>query len=264
MKRLIGTITKILMFFFGWAILISIGVFIFPSDNPAIWRFWAEFIPFIIIILFSILFWFIEKRSFPLMEWNNPLKNILLGIIVGAFWIGIPIVALYVGNVITFEGTNKIAMPLLWGISCLLNVIMQELLVRGYIYQLIKHKYTLTAAIIVTTVIFTVLHAGAFEEGIIPDLCVVTMSLAMSVVMEYTESLLAPILMHFIWNCVGALIFNVVMLADDYPHYFNSVFSGHRILTGGSCFIEGSIVVLVVNLVLFDIFIFMLRKKHKS
>lgn len=84
----------------------------------------------------------------------------------------------------------------------------------------------------------------------------------MSFAMKYTESLLAPILMHFIWSCVGALIFNVVALADDYPHYFNAVFSGHKLLTGGSCFIEGSIVVLVVNLVMISIFIFVLRKKH--
>ncbi len=64
----------------------------------------------------------------------------------------------------------------------------------------------------------------------------------MTAVLEYTESLVAPIVIHFLWNGVS--------LAEDYPHLFNRVISGNSILSGDNCKIEGSIVVLFMNLIL--------------
>ena len=102
-------------------------------------------------------------------------------------------------------------------------------------------------ATIVTTGIFTMLHGGAVEAGIIPVLNVLTMSVFMTVLLEWTTSIWAPIMAHYLWNAVGSLVFNVVLLADDYPHIFTAVFLGNDIISGGVCRIEGSIWVLIVN-----------------
>lgn len=67
---------------------------------------------------------------------------------------------------------------------------------------------------------------------------------------------------HFIWNAVGALILNEGSLADDYPHVLCTVFVGNDILSGGACKIEGSIVVLIVNVVF--IALFMVLIKHRA
>jgi len=131
MKKLLITLLKIIIFFIGWAVLI--GVLDVPSNQPAIWRFWAEFIPFMVMVVFSILFWLIEKRNVPIIKWNSPVKNIIIGILAGACWILIPILILKITGTITFTGSNSINMLPVWLFSCLLNVIMQELLVRGYI-----------------------------------------------------------------------------------------------------------------------------------
>ena len=213
-----------------------------------IWRFYAELVPFIIITVVTVVFWLIERRKFPVIQFKQPLKNILIGVIVGCIWIVVPVVVLKIIGVLSFNGTNVVSSLWLWAFSCMINVIMQELLVRGYIYQLLKYNYTKIHSIIVTTVLFTVLHGGAFEEGIIPVLCVITMSLFMSLVMEYTESLIAPILLHFAWNFIGAIIFNTIALASDYPHIFNANFNGNKIITGSNCLIEGSVIVLEFSL----------------
>lgn len=55
------------------------------------------------------------------------------------------------------------------------------------------------------------------------------MSLFVTAVLEYTESLIAPIVIHFLWNGVGAIILGGVSLAEDYPHMFNMVISGNSI-----------------------------------
>ncbi len=141
---------------------------------------------------------------------------------------------------------------------------MQELLVRGYLYQMLKQKHNIIVATIVTTILFTALHGGAFEAGIIPVLNVLTMSLLMIVVLEYSGSIIAPIIMHFLWNGIGALVLGGVSLADDYPNLFVTTFTGSDILSGGICKIEGSIIVLIVNVILIAFFIFIQKKKNIS
>ena len=84
----------------------------------------------------------------------------------------------------------------------------------------------------------------------------------MTVTLEYTGSIVAPVIMHSIWNSVGAIILGGVSLAEDYPHLLNVTFRGNNILSGGVCKIEGSIVVLAVNILM--VFVFILLKKKKA
>ena len=54
---------------------------------------------------------------------------------------------------------------------------MQELLIRGYLYQLIKENYNVITSTIITTTLFTLMHGGVLTYGIIPILNIITMSL---------------------------------------------------------------------------------------
>ena len=143
------------------------------------------------------------------------------------------------------------------------NTIMQELLIRGYLYQLIKAQYSTAAAAIATTALFTFLHGGALEAGIIPTLNVVTMSLLMGLVLEYTQSLLAPMVMHFLWNCIGGILLGGVSLAEDYPQLCRTEFTGPVLLSGGAPKMEGSIVVFLLNLLLIAVFAALLKKRKQ-
>ena len=89
------------------------------------------------------------------------------------------------------------------------------------------------------------------------------MSLLMTVVLEYTQSLLTPIIMHFLWNSVGAIVLGGVSLADDNPNLLTATFSGNALLSGGIYKMEGSIIVSFVNIVLICLFVFLLIKQKK-
>ena len=167
-------------------------------------------------------------------------------------------------RVIHIDGENQISMLWLWLFSAFINSVMQEVLVRGYLYQMIKNNYNIVVAVLISTGLFTFAHGGAFEAGILPVLNVITMSLFVTAVLEYTESLVAPIVIYFLWNGVGAIILGGVSLAEDYPHLFNMVISGNSILSGGSCKIEGSIVVLVMNFTLIFGFVMAKKKRDKN
>ena len=258
MKKIASTIIKFIGYFLGWAVLTSI-LPLSSSGEPAIWRLWAEIMPLLAIIAFTLIFWLIERKNVELHLFDNPVKGMVLGVITGIVWLAVPVLVMYIAKIIHFDGTNSIKLFPVWLSAAFLNVIMQELLVRGYLYQMIKQKHNIVAATIVVTVLFTALHGGAFEAGVVPVLNVLTMSLLMTVVLEYSGSIIAPTIMHFLWNGIGALVLGGVSLADDYPNLLITSFTGNEILSGGVCKIEGSIIVLFVNMIL--IFLFMFLKK---
>ncbi len=260
MKKLGLTILKLLVFFLGWAVLASVLPLPSPED-AAIWRLWAEIVPLAAIVVWTALFWIVEKRTVPLRLYQRPLRGIAIGCIAGAVWLGGTLVLMLLTGTASFDGVNSVPRFAVWVLAAFLNVIMQEMLVRGYLYQMLKQNYNLAAAAVVSTALFTALHGGAFEAGLVPVLNVLTMSLLMTAVLEYTGSLVAPVVMHFFWNGVGCLLLGGVSLADDYPHLLNMTFSGSTLLSGGVYKMEGSVLVLGLNVLLTALFVVLWRRK---
>ena len=169
MKKIGITVIKSLGFFLGWAILVSI-LPLSSSKEPAIWRLWVEITPLLAIVAFTLGFWLAEKKDVKLHLFDNPAKGVVLGVITGIVWLAIPVFVMYAAKIIHFDGTNFINLFPVWMLAVFLNTIMQELLVRGYLYQMLKQKHNIIVAAIVTTILFTALHGGAFEAGVIPVL----------------------------------------------------------------------------------------------
>lgn len=259
MKKFLVTLLKAAIFFIGWALCVGIGDI--PSSEPAFWRLGAEALPLVYIAAFTLVFWLVEKRKIRVVSFQKPTLNIGVGLGAGTLWLGITIAVLCLTGNLSFTDANSVPYLAVWMLACFLNVIMQELLVRGYLYQLIRSNYSAAAAIIVTTALWTLMHAGAFEAGIVPVLNVITTNLLLSVVFEYTGSILAPILMHSIWNEVGALLLGCDSLAEDYPHLLNAVLGENTLISGGSYQIAGSIVVLILNVLLTGTFLLLMRRK---
>lgn len=263
MKKVLSVSIKTIIFFVGWAICVSV-IPIPDTASAVIWRFWAELIPLLSVIAITLIFWLADQKKIRLHLTGKPVYNIILGGVTGTIWLGASVGILSILGVVQIEGKNQIAMLWLWLLAAFLNTVMQEMLVRGYLYQMIKNNGSIAAAIIVSTGLFTFAHGGAFEAGILPVLNVITMSLFMTAVLEYTGSLIAPIVIHFLWNGVGAIILGGVSLAEDYPHLFDMTIHGNPILSGGSCKIEGSIIVLFMNLAFLIGFVAAKKRKDRN
>lgn len=263
MKRLISTMLKTVIFFIGWAILISFTPDI-QTNNQALLRLWWEITPLAVVVLFTVIFVsVIEMGKIRIPIASRIFKNSLIGVGISVLWLGSVVGVLLLTKTMDIKGHNNIDYIWIWMLASLLNVAMQELLVRGYLYQLWKHKYNVITATILTTILFTAMHGGAFEAGIIPVLNVVSMSIFVTLLLEYTGTILAPIIAHFIWNTIGAIIFGGVSLPSDYPTLLKSTFQGNPLLSGGIYKLEGSIIVLVVNLLLIT-YLFILNKRMSS
>lgn len=60
-KKIVNTTLKTVLFFIGWAVLCAF-IPLLNTDNAAIWRLWAEITPLIAIIVFTLVFWLIERN----------------------------------------------------------------------------------------------------------------------------------------------------------------------------------------------------------
>lgn len=223
MKKFFVNFFKVLLFFLLWST--SLNFLDVESSNPVWWRFWAEMTPFFSVVFFTVIFTFFDKNRLFIPLKENFLKTSLYGMIIGFVWIIVPLAILILSNSIKIIRENPVANLEIWILSAFINVLMQEILVRGYIYQLLKKQYSRFVSIIISTLIFTLFHAGAFIEGIVPVLNVITMSVFMSFLYEYKNSLLAPVMAHSIWNIIGGIILGTVSLASDYPNLFSVIYN---------------------------------------
>ncbi len=261
MRTFIKLILKILMFFISWIVL-AILIPIPEGISDVWWRFTAELVPFLAIVILTYVFNRFEKDRLSIIHFEEPIKQTLTGMLLGLIWFYIPFLLLNSLGYFEITDRSQIHMLGIWVISAFINSIMQELLVRGYLYQLVKRKYNIWPASIVSTLLFTLMHGGAFEAGPIAVINVITMSILMTIILECSNSLVIPIIMHFIWNSLGGIIFGTVSLADDYPHLYNIEITGNPIISGGSFKMEGSIFVFIINIIMIGIAYYLYNKRE--
>ena len=90
MKKLIEVSLKSIIFFIGWTICASV-IPIPDIDNAALWRFFAELIPFLAIVVMSVIFWFVDRKKTKLHLTQRPVYSSVLGGTVGLSWLGISV-----------------------------------------------------------------------------------------------------------------------------------------------------------------------------
>ena len=134
MKKVLSVSIKTIIFFVGWAICVSV-IPIPDTASAVIWRFWAELIPLLSVIAITLIFWLADQKKIRLHLTGKPVYNIILGGVTGTIWLGASVGILSILGVVQIEGKNQIAMLWLWLLAAFLNTVMQEMLVRGYLYR---------------------------------------------------------------------------------------------------------------------------------
>ena len=267
MKEAVKTFAKFLVFFLVWALGISLVFTVYEkppiiANNHAMLRLYWEAVPLAMVVLCTALAVnYVEKKKITVIITKKPIRDTVLGIAFGTGWVAFVVVVLMVLGSLTFEGTSRVSALAVWGLALFLNTMMQELLVRGYLFSMVQHAYNSTVAVIATTILFLALHGGASGVSVVAVLNVLTMSVFVSLLLLWSEGLWASIVAHYIWNLMVGIVINGIVLAEDYPSIRQVSLQGTPLVTGGAAKIEGSIVVLGINLVLIGAILVMLRRK---
>lgn len=196
---------------------------------------------------------FVDKRRLSSLGFSGRLFDLLIGAVLGAAILCAPL------GVLVAMGAARVA-PDLAGFSanglaiglivCFFNVVTQEALVRGYMFQELWAKFGPWAAAIVTTIIFVALHANPISrgaQGLIAGANILLASLLLSLAYMRTGQLWLAIGIHLGWNGLQGPVLGINVTGNDltFGHWSVFQFPGDAMLTGGDMGVEGGLIGLI-------------------
>ncbi|GGG91072.1 CPBP family intramembrane glutamic endopeptidase [Paenibacillus radicis (ex Gao et al. 2016)] len=166
------------------------------------------------------------------------------------------------------EWNSQLTKALLKGLLLFIFVaVSEEVYSRGYVQGLIRYHYGSKAAIIVTSLLFALLHSmnpGIFESPL-PIINLILAGVIFGIARELTGGLWWPIGMHLTWNYLQGNIygFNVSgTIMDDSILYATD--KGPAWLSGASFGIEGSLISIIMLLAGITAVYFLYRRKSRA
>lgn len=189
-------------------------------------------------------------------------RKISIGLLLGAVGIGVPSALLLLSRELGVRTTppgswlNAAAFDVAF---FLLAAAMEELVVRGYLFSLMRRRWGWKTAVIATSLLFGTLHLFNPGADFTSMLNVTLAGLFLAIVLLVTKSLYAAIAAHFAWNWTMAAIFHSVVsgAAIPAPNYA-TVDNGPDWLTGGVWGPEGGAAATAAMLILI---VFLYRKR---
>ncbi len=254
---------KSLVFLLVWAIPLSLFIVPFQAQieqmqqtNPPLAQLCLEFVSALSIVFAAFLLTvLIDKRSFVSLgfEPTHFFRDITLGILIGLSWLAASGCILWFCGWVLPQQSNPISLSMLTmgGVALFLNVVTQEMLVRSYIFQTIRTHFSVTAAVILSSLLFVLFHAGAIKGSWLAALNVFEAGILFGVAYAVSKNLWLPIGIHFAWNfALGPLL--GLSLSGQNPFRVNWQFiklDGPSIFTGGTFGLEGSIIVTATTVI---------------
>ena len=210
----------------------------------------------------------IEKRSLDAiwLPFNaGAVRMTLLGTLLGAVPICLVVLAAVVGGYGEVRWTGPTGTALLnilvpSVIATFLLAGWEELVLRGYLLRQFALGLNPVAAIVITGVLFGLMHAGnpgANPEGL---LYTAVGGILMGWLVFRFGSLWLLIGYHFAWNATGASVFGLELSGlDDQAGLFVTTLSGADWLTGGSYGYEASLPAVIAELLVLSVVLFTSR-----
>jgi len=138
----------------------------------------------------------------------------------------------------------------------------EEMVFRGYILRNLLISFNKYVALIISAILFTVIHLINPHINLMGALSLFCAGLLYGLGYLYTKKLWLPIAMHFSWNLFQALMgFNVS--GHDVYSLIDFSLSDNNWINGGSFGFEGSIISIGIQ-ILIILGIFLIYKKKKA
>lgn len=241
------------------------------EDHPTHARLYGDIAGAIAIVCATwIMTRFADKRPFLTVGFasKSAIRDLFSGLAIGAAWLGISIGVLLAAGWATPQNVSgfSIALLLIAAVSVFFNVLTQQLLICGYILQTIRAKAGLPIAMLVSALLFSVLHAAAFGGAWIPPVNVFGAGLVFCLAYGVTGNLWLPIAIHFAWNMLLGPVLGLTISGTGALGLGWDVFElvGPEIFTGGAFGIEGGLIVTLTTAILAMILMLIFARQRAS
>lgn len=191
-------------------------------------------------------------------------KDLLIGLLLGAASITFIIGINYIMGDTHFNGVH-ITWDLLLGLILFISVgFVEEILVRGCFQHIIYYRHGIAWAIIIPSLIFSVMHFLNPNISYIAALNIALVGIVFGIMTYKSGNLWMAIGYHITWNYSQGNIFNIEVSGSAYGRgLIKSIRVEDNLLNGGAFGIEGGLIctlLLIITIIYFGFF----YKKEKS
>jgi uncharacterized protein len=184
----------------------------------------------------------VERRTVSELSREGAIKELGVGVAIGAGLVIVVVAALWVLGDYVVEGANAWMVLLIAFANDASGAVVEEILFRAIVFRISEEALGTWWALLISALIFGLLHAG--EPGAVPVAFAASVLLCCAYML--TRKLWMPIGIHFAWDFMQDGVFGVAAGAKG---LLRAELTGPSLLSGGGNGIEGSILALVVVLI---------------
>jgi uncharacterized protein len=201
----------------------------------------------LLIIIYTTLYKFYEKRKIAELSTNRLTKNILSGILLGAILQTLTIFVIYLCKGFSVIATNNIIDVLPSLATAFTVAIIEEILFRGIIFRITEEKLGSYIALTISAFLFGALHLINHNSTLASASAVaIEAGLLLGAAYIYSKNLLFPIAIHFAWNFMQSGIYGAVTSGNELStSLLVTKITGVKLITGGEFGPESSIQAIV-------------------
>lgn len=225
----------------------------------------------IVLILTPILSWkVLFKKDLSLIGLKalnkKEIKNLILGLVMGIIAITLAFILILISK--SGVLVNSLLEPR-FSLSLVLYLILfifvgfaEELLSRGYIIGAMEvSNNNKWFAIMVSAVIFSLMHYGNNGFSFIPFLNIFLVGILFGVMYVKTRSIWLSTGFHITWNFFQGCIYGMPVSGITTPKLYEMTFVGNSILNGGTFGPEGGLIVTMVIILMLVSLVFLIKNK---
>ena len=118
----------------------------------------------------------------------------------------------------------------------------EEIAIRGYILHNLSSSFNKYVALIISSLVFMIMHLGNPNIGILPLVNLFLAGIFLGIYTIHKNNLWFPIGAHLTWNYLQGPIFGFEVSGNKINSLFEQKPNGHELFTGGNFGFEGSII----------------------
>lgn len=221
------------------------------------------FVAIFAIISYTYLFKFYEKRKITEFSKNGLVKNLTIGIVLGAILQTLTILVIYLKGGYSVVSINPILFIIPPLTMAFTSAIVEETLLRGIVFRILEEKLGSYIALIISAILFGLMHLANPNSSLIVGIgLAIQAGLLLAVAYIYSRNLWFPIAIHFAWNFTQSAIFGASVSGSAISKtLITSKIEGAQWFTGGQFGPEGSIQATLFCLIATIILIIISQRK---
>jgi membrane protease YdiL (CAAX protease family) len=207
------------------------------------------------LLISMVLLRYLDKLPFKALgfQWKGHCKEVVLGLITGTILIGIGTLCLLLLHQIKFIKVDfSLSYSIYIPLCMIIGALVEEIVFRGYILRNLMQSCNKYVALVLLSLIFSLLHLFNNIEGdfsLVPLLQIFLAGILLGLPYIFTQNLWFSIAFHFSWNLVQGYVFGFNVSGSEYYSLFGQQRIEDNILNGGTFGFEGSILCSILILI---------------